>query len=266
MTTKSPRQSSALPDEVSAGIAKLLSPQALKVTSGKRTLCEIWLRRAVPIKADFALDATELYPFDVGQVVGIVRFPRKTNDFRNQEIGAGVYTLRYGLQPVDGDHVGTSETRDFLLLSPAGEDQDPAKLEVEDLYKFSRNASETTHPAILPMQAVATDFDDATAPAMVHDDAHELWSVVIKSTISSGDQDDEKRVVCCSLSSPAMLPSERGASVLLAPATGCNHAADTSSLGTVAGIDLRRYRRRSSVDRRRQLTDGDSPTIGKVRA
>ena len=36
----------ARPDEVSAGIAKLLSPQALKVTSGKRTLCEIWLRRA----------------------------------------------------------------------------------------------------------------------------------------------------------------------------------------------------------------------------
>ncbi|HEY1602519.1 MAG TPA: hypothetical protein VGG64_23145 [Pirellulales bacterium] len=182
----------ASPDEVSPDLAKLLSPKALKVTNGKRVLCEIWLRRAVPIRADFAPSQTELYPFDVGQVVGVIRFPRKTSDFRNQEIGAGVYTLRYGLQPVDGNHVGTSETRDFLLLSPAAEDKDPAKLEVDNLYKLSRDASETTHPAILPMQGAVSDFDDATAPAMVHDDSHELWSVVIKSTVSTGEQDDQK--------------------------------------------------------------------------
>ena len=100
------------------------------------------------------------------------------------------------------------------------------------------------------MQAVATDFDDATARAMVHDDAHELWSVVIKSTISSGDQDDEKRVVCCSLSSPAMLPSERAVQAFCwHPQRDVIMPLTSSSLGTVAGIDLRRYRRRSSVDR-----------------
>ena len=104
----------SVPEEVAADIAKLITPESFKVTSGKRTICELWLRKAVPVQASFAPTDTVLYPFEVGQLVGVVRFARKTTDFRNQEIAAGVYTLRYGLQPVDGNHVGTSETRDFL--------------------------------------------------------------------------------------------------------------------------------------------------------
>jgi hypothetical protein len=174
-----------LPEEVAADIAKLMTPESYKVTNGKRTICELWLRSAVPVQADFAPTDTVLYPFEVGQLVGVVRFARKTTDFRNQEIAAGVYTLRYGLQPVDGNHVGTSETRDFLLLLPAGEDKDPAKLEMENLYKLSRDAAETTHPAIMPLRAVSPDLEKA--PAMVHDEAAELWSVVVKGTTTTGN-------------------------------------------------------------------------------
>ena len=43
-------------------------------------------------------------------------------DFRGQEIKKGVYTLRYGQQPEDGNHIGTSELADFLLAIPAGVD------------------------------------------------------------------------------------------------------------------------------------------------
>ncbi|HVU87217.1 MAG TPA: hypothetical protein VHD36_07845 [Pirellulales bacterium] len=180
----------SVPEEVAADIAKLMTPESYKVTNGKRTTCELWLRSAVPVQADFAPSDTVLYPFEVGQLVGVVRFARKTTDFRNQEIAAGVYTLRYGLQPVDGNHVGTSETRDFLLLLPAGEDKDPAKLEMENLYKLSRDAAETTHPAIMPLRAVSPDLDKA--PAMVHDEAAELWSVVVKGTTTTGNEDDQK--------------------------------------------------------------------------
>ncbi len=181
-----------VPDEVAADIASLMAPESYKVTHGKRTTCELWLRRAVPVQASFAPTDTVLYPFDVGQLVGVVRFPRKTSDFRNQEIAAGVYTLRYGLQPVDGNHVGTSETRDFLLLLPAGEDKDPAKLEMENLYKISRDAAETTHPAIMPLRAVSPELDQEKAPIMVHDEAAELWSVAVKGTTTTGNQDDPK--------------------------------------------------------------------------
>ena len=64
----------SLPEEVAADIAKLMTPESYKVTNGKRTACELWLRSAVPVQADFAPTDTVLYPFEVGQLVGVVRF------------------------------------------------------------------------------------------------------------------------------------------------------------------------------------------------
>ena len=65
----------SVPDEVAPDIAKLLTPHVSKVTSGKRTLCEIWLRSAVPVQAAFAPSDTVLYSFEPGQLVGANRFP-----------------------------------------------------------------------------------------------------------------------------------------------------------------------------------------------
>lgn len=183
----------AVPEEVGADVAKQLSPKGVKVTSGKRTLCEIWLRGVVPTQQGFAPSQTVLYPLSVGELVGVIRFPRKATDFRNQDIKAGVYTLRYGLQPVDGNHVGTSETRDFLLLSPAADDTNPEKIPEEELFKFSRDASATTHPAIFPLQAAPTD-DAAEVPAVVHDEARELWGVLLKATCATGGTKAEKLI------------------------------------------------------------------------
>src|SRR5262249_29585369 len=84
-----------------------------------------------------------------GHLVGVLRFPRKGSDFRGQDIPSGLYTLRYGNQPVDGNHVGTSPTRDFLLLSPASADQSPKPIAEKDLFKTSAQAAESSHPAIL---------------------------------------------------------------------------------------------------------------------
>ena len=41
-------------------------------------------------------------------------------------IKPGVYTLRYGVQPDNGDHLGVSPHRQFLLISPAADDRNPA--------------------------------------------------------------------------------------------------------------------------------------------
>lgn len=182
----------AVPEEVAADVAKQLAPKGVKVTSGKRTLCEIWLRGVVPTQPGFTPSQTILYPLSVGELVGVIRFPRKASDFRNQDIAAGVYTLRYGLQPVDGNHVGTSETRDFLLLSPAADDTNPEKIAEEELFKFSRDASATTHPAIFPLQAAPSD--DAEVPAVVHDEARELWGVVLKAACGENGTQSEKLI------------------------------------------------------------------------
>jgi hypothetical protein len=62
-----------------------------------------------------------------GALVGLVQFPDKGSDYREQHIPAGIYTLRYGLHPEDGDHMGAAPSRDFVLLTPAAADTEASK-------------------------------------------------------------------------------------------------------------------------------------------
>jgi hypothetical protein len=177
----------AAPDALAADIAKTLAPGSFKISDGKKVVCEIWLASKWPAKADFKATEEVLYPFEVGELIGAIRFPRKTTDFRNQEIAGGVYTLRYGQQPVDGNHIGTSPTRDFLLLSPAAEDKSPARVDKDKLFKTSKDAAKSTHPAIMTVLPVPADADAAAAPTLVHDEAKEFWSALVKG-VDAGDK------------------------------------------------------------------------------
>ena len=111
------------PEGLADEIAKGLSTAGLKVVRGTRTYCEIWVNKDLAVAADFAPTDTVLYPLQVGQLVGAMRLKSKAEDFRGQPIKTGVYTLRYGQQPVDGNHVGTSPTRDFLLFDSCGQER-----------------------------------------------------------------------------------------------------------------------------------------------
>ena len=64
-----------------------------------------------------------------GTLVGAVKLDADGKDIRGHVIKAGVYTLRYGIQPANDDHFGISPFRNFLLLSPAAVDKDPAAVD-----------------------------------------------------------------------------------------------------------------------------------------
>lgn len=162
----------------SEGVAKeivdLLQTKGLKVVSGEsRTVCEIWLAKTWPVQAGFKPTDQLLYPFKPGQLIGLIRYRVKGGDFREQEIARGVYTLRYGQQPVDGNHVGTSPTRDFLLLVPADKDTSAKPLDEKELAKISAEAAGTKHPAILCLRKAPTEAKDL--PAMFHEESHDWW-------------------------------------------------------------------------------------------
>jgi hypothetical protein len=148
----------------------------------RRTVCEIWLAKQWPARADFTPTSEVQYPFQVGELVGVVRFRRKASDFREREIPAGVYTLRYAQQPVDGNHVGTSPTRDFLCLVGAEKDRTPGQLDGETLVKLSAEASESNHPALLCLQSAQPAKDGA--PAIRHDKERDWWIVSLQGTIA----------------------------------------------------------------------------------
>ena len=173
---KAEKIASAAPaDAISAEIAAHLQPAGFKVVKGEaRTVVEIWLAKELNVNADARLSTEVNYPLTPGQLVGVARYPRKATDFRDQEIPSGVYTLRYSLQPVDGAHVGTSPTRDFLALLPADKDRDPAVLDYKALTTASKETTGTAHPGILSLQKPA----DAGEPLTVREDAEKEWTIV----------------------------------------------------------------------------------------
>ena len=115
-----------------------------------------------------------LYPLTPGQLIGLIRYPRKATDFRDQEIGSGLYTLRYGQQPVDGAHVGTSPTRDFFVVTPVEKDQTVAVLDYKTLVAGGKETSGTSHPAILSLQRP----EEAGEALSVRENADHEWTII----------------------------------------------------------------------------------------
>jgi hypothetical protein len=162
-------------DELSPEMADALQQQGIAIKRGSRTVAEIWLGKKWRIQPGFQPTFELLYPFSEGELIGVVRYPRAGNDLRDQEIASGVYTLRYGLQPVDGNHVGTSPTRDFLLLLPAEQDKSVAAIGPEALVEHSTEVSLTSHPAILGLQPTQEPAGDL--PAIRYHEANDWWIV-----------------------------------------------------------------------------------------
>jgi len=62
--------------------------------------------------------------------------------------------MRHALMPADGNHMGASPFRDFVLLAPVDADKDlAADLKYDDAVALSRKATGTNHPAVYPMLA-----------------------------------------------------------------------------------------------------------------
>lgn len=178
-------------DELSQQIVDQLAPKALRIKKGaSRTLCEIWLCKSWPVKADFNPTAELLYPLKVGELLGVARYRNKGSDFRDQEIAKGVYTIRYAKQPEDGNHIGTSDTRDFLLLLRAEDDTESAPLDEQEMIDRSIEAADTAHPAMLSLLA-SDDDDDQALPAIYHDQERDLWIVRASNKSRAGEKTAE---------------------------------------------------------------------------
>ena len=167
-------------------VSTALNPSGQQVTAAGGTIGTVWLVKQLEAKADFKPSLSVKYPLTPGQLVGAIEVVKKSEftDFRGQDVAAGVYTLRYGQQPVDGNHVGTSDLADFLLAIPAKLDTDPALLKMsEAMHKLSAKTSGSNHPAIfslLPPKA------DEKTPALTHDTGKHFWILSLTADGKSG--------------------------------------------------------------------------------
>ena len=105
-----------------------------------------------------------------GALVGAVRIEKGITDIRGVPVKAGVYTLRFALQPQNGDHMGVSPFREFLLVSPAADDQTPDPAGYKGAVALAKKTVGKSHPA-----ALALDPPMASEPAgtvTTNDDGH----------------------------------------------------------------------------------------------
>jgi hypothetical protein len=141
----------APPSELAPAISQALEQQGTKIVgSNGAVFCEVWLRTSLPSGPKSSEESVTLPAIPHGALLGAIRFPAQGADRRGQPIKPGVYTLRYSLQPLNGDHLGVSPQRDFLVMVPAGDDKDlSATPGFDALMAMSRKASGTPHPAVL---------------------------------------------------------------------------------------------------------------------
>ena len=148
------------PQAVAAEIRTALMAEGHRIQDKEgHTIADIWVRKGVPgsEKPDGPKDAVQ-FPFLAdGELIGVIQFATEGHDYRDQPIAKGVYTMRYGLQPVNGDHLGVSTYRDYSLLLPASKDQIARSSSPQAARERSAESAGTSHPAIFLLLEAPAD-------------------------------------------------------------------------------------------------------------
>src|SRR6516225_4408916 len=123
------KHSDPVPGEVAAPIAAKVAAGGVRATANGTTITFWWVKD---------LPGASWKDVPEGTLVGAVKFDADVRDIRGHVMKAGVYTLRYGIQPATDDHFGVSPFRNFLLVSPAAVDKDPAAVDHDHLVDLSK--------------------------------------------------------------------------------------------------------------------------------
>ena len=114
-------------------------------------LVSLWLAKSTSTSKKDVEGAN--YPqINPSSFMGAITYEADGKDFRGQAIPKATYTLRYGLLPNDGNHMGVAPNRDFLLLLPLLGDSDPATVFTEkQLQRASAKVAGGAHPTVLSL-------------------------------------------------------------------------------------------------------------------
>ena len=135
-----------VPTEIAAPVAAKVAPGGVRATANGTTITFWWV---TDLPGAAWADVPE------GTLVGAVKLDADVRDIRGHVMKAGVYTLRYGIQPANDDHFGISPFRNFLLVSPAAVDKDPAAVDHDGVIALSRQTLGGKHPAVLSIDPPA---------------------------------------------------------------------------------------------------------------
>jgi len=176
------------PSAIDESIRKTLQPTAIQLLDGDKAAFEFWLSAEVPLQSEPASPSAAMDAIKQSTLLGVVAVGSDTRDYKDAELFAGVYTMRFGLQPQDGNHLGTSEFNYFAVLVTAKKDVKPDGItDYKALVRASRSGTPSDHPVILSLRPVSSVGSEA--PKM-NEPASEHKSVILKipARVEGGEQ------------------------------------------------------------------------------
>ena len=160
---------------MAGALQAVLQPSVIRLLDKDRALLEFWFCKEVPLFEEPSPDAFAVSAVKEGTLLGAVRISTERRDFKDEEIPPGVYVLRLGLQPDDGDHQGTAPTRTFALLTAADKDRETeAFLDHDALVKVSSTINAAKHPSNFNLQPVEQSGGSFPRLASHNDGKHKV--------------------------------------------------------------------------------------------
>ena len=154
-----------------------LGGDALIVHRGSDRI-RFWWVRSLPVMRSTVTPGWS--DVEVGTLVGAMETAAPLPDIRGVPISPGLYTLRFAKQPQDGDHMGVSPYREFLVVAPAGEDRAADAIGFEAAVELGKKTQGRSHPAVL---SVDPPSSEAAAGAIIStEERHTAVVVSIPAT------------------------------------------------------------------------------------
>jgi len=151
----------APPADLGESIRAALQSKAVQLLDADKPVYEIWFRREIPLKLKPESATKGLQAIAETTLVGAVVVQKPQRDYKDNEIAPKLYTARFGLQPQDGDHLGTAEFPYFLVLIPAKSDTNLDGISgYKAMFKASGKDTATGHPVVLSLRPAAADEGD----------------------------------------------------------------------------------------------------------
>jgi hypothetical protein len=155
---------------------------------GNSTFFQFWFRKELPLAQPPAGGTLALDTLEEGTLLGVLKVNSERYDFRDEEIPAGIYVLRFGIQPEDGNHLGVAPTRTFAVMVPAKDDTQLEPVAHEELMKRAAVINAASHPSNLNLQPV--EQADGAFPRLEerNDGAHKVLLLQFPARVgNSGD-------------------------------------------------------------------------------
>jgi hypothetical protein len=176
----------APPEELAEPIRAELVPSVVRLLEDGKVFYEFWFRKQIPLEqqpsGNFALLAVK-----EGALLGALKVHEERYDFKDEEIPPGVYSLRLGLQPEDGDHLGTSPTPTFALLIPAKDDRVlDGFTDHDELSDAAGKVNAAEHPSNLSLQRVKEPDGDFPRLASYRGGDHEVVCLSLEGSPEGG--------------------------------------------------------------------------------